>query len=186
MVIVGLVCLCSLAGCGQKDYKEDADERVYNIIDKKWQDDFGSKANYKISDTPPSSNDIQIEKAIPASGVLTISQAVALATAHNRQYQTQKETLYIMALDLRLFQHDFESQFFSGARQGYGKEGNDEGIGGEADVGFGRLLADGTRIGAKVGLAWFSVLTGNPEGGMASILTATITKPLQNWDSKSC
>ena len=83
-----------------------------------------------------------------------------------------------MALDLRLFQHDFESQFFSGARHGYGKEGNDEGIGGETDVGFSRLLADGTRIGAKVGLAWFNVLTGNPEGGMASILTATITKPL--------
>jgi len=168
-------------GCSQRSpasYKAQADRQVYSIIEKKWQDDFGSRSNYKVSDTEPLPGDIQIEKAIPAGGVLTLPQAVAIATAHNRQYQTQREVLYTTVLDLTLFRHEFETQFFSGARQGYGKEGNQEGVGGELDFGFDWLLASGARIGTKVGLAWFDVLTGDLKGGLASILSATVTQPL--------
>ncbi len=170
--------LCSLSGCARHDYKAEADEKVYKIIDQKWQKEFGSRVNYKISDTEPSPNDIQIEKAIPASGVLGLPQAVALATAHNRLYQLEKELLYTTALDLRLTRHEFETKFFSGGREAYGKEGDEEGLGGEADFGFERLLADGARIGAKVGIAWFSVVTGDVSGGLASILSATVIQPL--------
>ena len=178
-IMVGLMALCGLAGCRtQHDYKVEADEKVYKIIDQKWRKEFGSMVNFKISDTEPSPNDIQIEKAIPASGVLTLPQAVALATAHNRLYQLEKELLYTTALDLRLTRHEFETKFFSGGRQAYGKEGDEEGLGGEADFGFERLLADGARIGTKVGIAWFSVLTGDVSGGLASILSATVIQPL--------
>ena len=170
-----------ICGCAEHEpayYKNEADEKVYSIIDQKWQADFGSKVNYKISDTQPSPNDIKIEKVIPASGVLTLPQAVAIATAHNRQYQLEKELLYTTALDLTWFRHEFETRFFSGARHGYGKEGDAEGTGGEADFGFQWLLASGARIGTKVGIAWFNVLTGDIRGGLASILSATLTQPL--------
>ena len=171
--------LCSLSGCKTpEEYKAEADEEVYNIIDRKWQDDFGSKANYKISDTQPGPDDIETQKAVPASGVLTLAEAVALATVHNRQYHLEKELLYTTALDMRLTRHQFEAMFFSGTRGGYGKEGVDEGVGGEADFGFHWLLANGTRIGTKVGLAWFNVLTGDVRGGLASILSVTVTEPL--------
>ncbi len=113
-----------MIGCQQHDYKAEADGAVYSITDQKWQDNFGSKANYKISDVQSSPNDIKIEKVIPASGVLTLPQAVAIATAHNREYQTQREALYTMALDLTLFRHEFEPWFFSGAGEGYGKAGS--------------------------------------------------------------
>ena len=179
LIICGLIGSCSISGCRtQQDYKAEADEKVYNIINQKWQKEFGSQVNYKISDTEPSPNDIQIEKAIPPSGVLGLPQAVALATAHNRLYQLEKELLYTTALDLRLTRHEFETKFLSGGRHAYGKEGNDEGLGGEADFGFQQLLADGARIGAKVGIAWFNVLTGNVNGGLASILSATVIQPL--------
>ncbi len=178
LIICSFMTLFGLAGCGQHDYKAEADEAVYNIIDQKWQDDFSSKANFKISDTAPSPNDIKIERVIPTSGILTLPQAVAMATAHNRQYQLEKELLYTTALDLKLFRHEFEAQFFSGARQGYGKAGNEEGVGGEADFGFQWLLASGARIGTKVGIAWFNVLTGDIRSGLASILSATLTQPL--------
>ena len=123
-IILGFAGLCSisvLSGCGQKDYKKDADERVYKIIDQKWKDDLGSKANYKISDSTPSPNDIQIGKAVPASGVLTLPQAVAIATAHNREYQTQKEELYIKALDTRLIRHNFERLYYGRPKVTYTK-----------------------------------------------------------------
>jgi len=169
--------LCCLTGCSQPDYKEEADSQVYQIIDEKWSSDIGEKVNYRISDVATSANDIQVKRSVP-SGVLTLPHAVAVATAYNREYQLSKELLYTTALDQRLLQHEFETYFFSGGRQGYGKEGGSEGIGGEAGFGLNRLLANGTRIGTRVGLAWFKVITGDIRGGLASILSATVTQPL--------
>ena len=112
-LILSLVGLCCLTGCTQRDYKADADEKVYNIIDRRWREEFGSKANYRVSDVAPLPNDIQIAKTVPAGSVLSLPQAVAIATAHNRDYQLEKETLYTKALDLRLMRHNFETQFFT-------------------------------------------------------------------------
>jgi outer membrane protein TolC len=178
LLFCALTCLCGWLGCAQHNYKKEADDQVYNIIDQKWDEDFGTKNNYKISDTEPSPNDIQIEKKVSSFGVLTLPQAVALATAYNREYQTQKEALYIMALDLRLTRHEFEYQFFGGASGGYNADRNDEAIGVESNIGFNRLLAGGTRISTELAAAWVDVLTGNLRGGISSILSTTVTQPL--------
>ena len=71
-------------GCSPKHYKAEADEEVYKIIDGKWQEDFGEKVNYTVSDVTPSANDIQIEKAVPASGTISLAQAVSISTAKKR------------------------------------------------------------------------------------------------------
>lgn len=178
LLLCALTCMCCWIGCAQHNYKKEADDQVYNIIDQKWDEDFGTKNNYKISDTEPSPNDIQIEKKVTSFGVLTLPQAVALATAYNREYQTQKELLYTMALDLRLTRHEFEYQFFGGAGGGYNADRNDSAIGVESRIGFNRLLAGGTRISTELAAAWVDVLTGNMRGGLSSILSTTITQPL--------
>ncbi len=177
-IILSLVGLCCLSGCTRQNYKAEADEQVYRIIDHKWKDEFGTKANYRISDVTPSPNDIQIEKTIPSGGVLSLAQAVAIGTAHNRDYQTQKELLYTTALDLRLTRHIFETQYFGGFSGGYNADWNDEVVGIEGNLGFNRLMATGTFISTKISTAWLDVLSGNMEGGMASVLTATVTQPL--------
>lgn len=177
-IILGLAGLLSLAGCTRHNYKKEADEQVYRIIDEKWRDDFGTRANYIISDVAPSPNEIQLEKNMAIPDVLTLPQAVALATAHNRDYQLRREALYVQALDLRLTRHEFETQFFGGFSGGYNADRNDEAIGAEASFGFTRLLAGGTRISTEVALAWVDVLTGNMRGGLAAILSATVTQPL--------
>ena len=66
LALCGLAGLCSLAGCAEHNYKKEADQQVHRIIDQKWSDDFGSKANYTISDVTPLPNDIQIEKGAPS------------------------------------------------------------------------------------------------------------------------
>jgi len=177
-VVFLLVLVCVFAGCAKHNYKAEADETVYKIIDQKWKDDFGPKANYKVSDVAPGPNDIKVERIIPASGVLTLPNAVAIATVYNRDYHLQKELLYTKALDLRLTRHEFETKFFGGFSGGYNADRNDEILGAEANIGFNRLLATGTNITTKVGAAWIDVLRGNMEGGLASILTAIVTQPL--------
>ena len=44
----------SLSGCkSPEQYKTEADEEAYRIIDDKCDDEFGPKVNYKISDVDP-------------------------------------------------------------------------------------------------------------------------------------
>ncbi len=169
---------CMLAGCFEHDYKAEADRDAYGIIDQKWQNDFGAKANFKISDTDPSPLDIQQAQTLSSLQKLSLPQAVALATAQNRQYQSQREVLYLQALDLRLTRHQFDNLFFGGGNAGYGGDSDHDVLGAEANAGFNRLLSNGTRIGAKIGLAWADILTGNLRGGLASILGVTVVKPL--------
>jgi outer membrane protein TolC len=185
VVLITLV-LCTLTGCKKHDYKAEADRDVYGIIDTKWQDDFGVKNNYTVNDTPDLPNDVRlnVDRNLPNLGVLTLPQAVALATADNREYQTEKETLYRQGLDLRLSRHQFENQFFGGLGANYNNDSNDAVMGYEANAGFNRLLSNGTRIGARVATAWIDVLTGNLDGGAVSLLSTSLIKPLMRNSDK--
>jgi outer membrane protein TolC len=172
-VIVGIA-----GGCGTAHYKAEADKEVYNIIDAKWQNRFGLKANYTVSDVPPSPNDVQAEKAVPPSGLINLAQAVAIATAHNRDYQTQKETLYLSALDLTLARHEFARQWFGTIDAEYAKDSEDEEVSAGSEFGFDRLLADGAQVSISIALDWTRFLTGDPRTSLGSVLSAAITQPL--------
>ncbi|MCJ7729111.1 MAG: TolC family protein [Sedimentisphaerales bacterium] len=170
-----------LQGCATRkseDVKTKIDDNVYKIIDSKWQDDLGSRVNYKVSDVNPGPNGVQIEKAVPAGGVLTLQRAVSIATAHNRQYQLEKENLYAKALDLRLARHEFEPLLFGAGAAEYIKARGGEATEEQASVGVQKLFATGARVGANVTLSWIDVLSGNARGGLSRILTVTATQPL--------
>lgn len=173
--ILGLV-----GACSPEQYKAEADEEVYQIIDSKWQDSFGHKSNYIISDSnvPPSPNDIRIERVVPASGIIGLAQAVAIATAHNRDYQRQKENLYLMALDLTLARHQFARKWFGTVDAGYANNSDDEGVSSGAGLGFNKLLADGAQISANIAIDWARFLTGDPRTSLGSVLSASVTQPL--------
>jgi outer membrane protein TolC len=180
LVIYGLAGLSSLTGCASDpyEYKAEADEKVYGIIEHKWSDDFGSRTNYRVSDVPAGPDDIQIERVVPPDGIFTLPQAVAMATAHSRQYQLERELLYVQALDLNLIQHQYEPNPFATALFGYGEEGPDSATGGNIGAGFSQLLASGAQISAKVGAAWADMVTGDVRSGLSSILAVAITQPL--------
>jgi outer membrane protein TolC len=187
-----LVCLAAmvvLAGCGPKSYKGDADRRVYRFVDRQWQPEFGPKVNYRIAGAPPSPNDLDaelvsmVEQVIADTRVLTIPQAVAIATVHNRDYHLQKELLYTMALDMRLVRHVYETQLFGVGLAEYSnketrKGETEEELDVESSLGFNRLLAVGTLISAQVGARWVDILSGSGDSGLSSVLTATVTQPL--------
>jgi len=173
IIIFGLA-----GGCSTEHYKEQADKEVYKIIDNKWQHSYGPKVNYTISDVTPSPNDINIEKAVPKSGVITLAQAVATATAHNREYQSQKETLYLTALDLTLARHQFARQWFGTIDASYTRNSADESVGSDAELGFNQLLATGAQISTSIAIDWARFLTGDPRTSLGSVLSATVVQPL--------
>ena len=179
--ILGAAVIFGFCGaCSPDQYKAEADKEVYEIIEGKWQDDFGNKSNYMIADSnvPSSPNDIQIEKVVPESGILSLKRAVAIATAHNRDYLRQKEQLYLTALDLTLARHQFARRWFGTIDARYTRNSADESVGSDSRVGFNQLLADGAQIGANVAIDWARFLTGDPSTSLGSVLTATISQPL--------
>jgi len=176
--IVPLLALVFLAGCGPENYKKDADEQVYRAIDSKWEREFGPRTNYRVSDVPPAPDAIQVSRTVPPSGIVTLPHAVALATAHNREYQTQKELLYTSALNLRLVRHGYETQLFGGGNWLYQQEDDDSAVQAEANIGFNRLLATGTQISTRVGLAWLEILSGRGHQGLGAVFNGTLVQPL--------
>ncbi len=174
-------------GCSPEHYRADADKEVYKIIDDKWEDDFGIKANYTISDSndPASPNNMEIAKMIPESGVINLQQAVEIATRFNRNYQTQKESLYTSALDLTDIRHDYAYQWLGTIDATYINEGEDasgvieEGrVDSQLAVSKDYILADGIQVSTNLALNWIRYLTGDPSTSLGTVLNATVTIPL--------
>jgi outer membrane protein TolC len=183
-------CLAGLVfgpGCSREHYKAEADEEVYTILDAKWGEGLGSKVNYRISDVEAGPNDLSPRYTLPASGVLSLADAVAAATANNRDYQTRKEQLYLKVLDLTLQRHSFVRQWFGTIDASYVNDKDEEsrnfgerlGVDGQnTKVGFSQLLADGAIISANIAIDWARFLTGDPRATLGSVLKANITAPL--------
>ncbi len=182
--VCAVVLITMVSGCSPQYHKADADKEVYKIIDSKWQEHFGQKANYMISDVPASPNDIQIEKGVPPSHTISLAQAAAMATAHNREYQRQKEELYLRALDLTLNRHDFATKWFGTFDGTYTRYTNDatlkkeKTLKYEGELGFNQLLADGAQISTSIAYDWLRYLTGDPRASIGSVLSGTLTQPL--------
>ena len=168
-----------LTGCSTPDeFKEKADEEVYSILDQKWQDGFGYKANYKVIDAEP--NTLDVMAMVPQSKILSQAQAVAIATNFNRDYQSQKESLYLSALDLTLTRHDYAMQWFGTVDAVYEASGGTEETTLNAEGGVNQqfLLGDGILIGAGLAVDWTRFLTGDPQTSLASVLSASLSAPL--------
>ncbi|MCI0498933.1 MAG: TolC family protein [Planctomycetales bacterium] len=177
--------LLGWVGCKtQDDYKAQADEEVYSILDEKWRPEHGVKANYRISDVAGDPNDLTFDPNWIPPDHLTLAQAVAIATARSRQYQSQKESLYTTTLNLTLQRYDFVRQWFGTIDGRYTRNAEDESVGAGGQVGFEQLLADGTQIGAGIAIDWVQLLTGDPDTSLGSVLSGSISKPLLRGSTK--
>jgi outer membrane protein TolC len=184
-LLLTAVFMLSLSGCTtQEEYKQQADEEVYSILDQKWRPEYGVKANYRVSDMAPDPNDIIFDPNWVPSGQITLAEAVAIATARNREYQSRKESLYNTTLDLTLQRHEYVAQWFGTIDAGYTNNETDEFVDAGGNLGFNQLLADGTQISAGIAVDWLRYLTGDPDTSLGSVLSANISKPLLRGSTK--
>ncbi|MFH1883502.1 MAG: TolC family protein [Planctomycetota bacterium] len=182
--LFGIAVVLGFAGaCSREYHKADADEEVYNIIDSKWQDEFGLKANYTVSDynDPASPNDVEIAEMIPESGVINLQRAVEIATKFNRDYQTQKESLYISALDLTDERYKYALNWFGTIDGTYidnKSNGDDVSLETSGGVNKAQLFLDGVIFNTGIAIDWVRFLTGDPRTTLGSVLSGDITVPL--------
>lgn len=172
--------VCMTGGCSREHYKEEADKEVYQILDNKWRPHFGTMANYQISDGEPNVPDIMA--MVPSSGVLTLADAVGMATRYNRAYQREKESLYLSALSLTDTRHRYEQQWFGTVDAAYtddmGRDTETATLDSTIGVNKEFLLGQGIQIGARVAVDWARFLLGDPRTSLGSVMSATLTAPL--------
>jgi outer membrane protein TolC len=167
-----------VVGCTAEKYKEDADKDVGQILKAKWKPEHGTQTNARIGDVKRDPNDLYCDPNYLPSGHLSLAEAVAIATARNRDYQTQKEDLYLSALALTSTRHNFARQWFGTIDGNYDRTAADESVGAGGTVGFSQLLDDGTQISTSIATDWLNYLTGDSRATLGSVLNATLSKPL--------
>jgi outer membrane protein TolC len=188
---VSAIVLTMVAGCSPDFHKADADKEVYKIIDAKWQDNFGQKANYVISDanTISTPNDVNVAKAPVFEEPLTLVQAVAIATKYNRDYQLQKENLYLQALTLTGERYKYALHWFGTIDAEYTKNNVSPGnaitespeqrtINAEGGVRNTFLTPDGILLNTSLVFDWARLLTGDPRTTLSGVLSGTMDIPL--------
>jgi len=175
-VLVFVVTAGMLVGCRSRDqYKAEADKEVYDILQNKWQDQFGEIGNYQIEEP-----NVSITDGLPEDGELALAHAVAMAVSYSREYQTQKELLYSSALRLTLTRHGYARQWFGTVDSDYALNGPEEDVtlGARTGVNQDHLIGNGIQLATGLALDWSRFITGAPDTSLSSLLTATITAPI--------
>lgn len=174
------------SGCKTPEqFKEQADTEVYQAIEQKWKPEHGTMVNYRVSDVTPAEGSIAMEPNWIPSGRLTLADAVGIATARSREYQSRKEALYSSGLDLTLQRYAYAAQWFGTIDAGYTRDEKDESLDAGGRLGFKQLLADGTQVSTSIATDWLRYLTGDSRTSVGSLLTAGISKPLLRGSSQA-
>ncbi len=192
-------------GCSPEFNKADADKEVYKIIDSKWKNGFGQKANYIIADSNiPSPNDVNIDITLAETQPepISLAEAVAIATKYNRDYQTQKENLYLSALSLTGERYKYALKWFGTVDYDYTRNGkevfesktkywprrtvtkekweNAETETLEAQIGVQKtfITPEGILLNTNLAFDWLRFLSGDPDTTLVGILSGTLDIPL--------
>ncbi len=179
-----------LAGCSAAHYRKSADQEVYRLLEQVENKVFG-RTNALTIDTPYSQRDPQTihpdeivgDRSATNRRVLNLEQALDLALQKSREYQTQKEQLYLTALTLTGARYEFGQPFFANsAAQLAGSPSASEAGSIRSQIGVNQLLKTGGRLTMSLGNDLVRYFTGRP-GAVArdsaiNTLSVDLTQPL--------
>ena len=175
-----------LAACTAKQYRARADKEVYKILAEKQEVVFG-KTNAFTIDTPYSHrdpNDIKPDEIIEnrmqeAQQTITLQQALQIAVENNRQYQLQKENLYLTTLALTRERFAYVPQFFAGTTaQGERDSNGDRSLAVANRFGFDTLFKTGGRLTVDLANDLLSFYSGDRSDSTISTIAIGLSQPL--------
>ncbi|MEJ6730333.1 MAG: TolC family protein [Akkermansiaceae bacterium] len=178
-----LLAFLLLTGCSQSNYKKQADKDVYAILKKVEADIFGKSSEFSIS-SGKKAKDVTSVKVLNARSqrskvTLSLDEALTYAIANSREYQSEKEKLYLTALTLTGERHNFRPNFFGGTRTDYSRLSDGERTDtASSDVGANQALLTGGSLGINIANDLLRYFTGDPRRSAASVLSLNITQPL--------
>jgi outer membrane protein TolC len=189
VVFWAAVSVVLLPGCTSSHYRRSADKEAYGIIRQIDNQVFGRTKAFTI-DTPFSGRDPKtippdeiIESRITTNRlILNLDQALDFAVRNSREYQTQKEQLYLTALTLTGVRYEFSPQFFAEASTKLAgtPKGLEQPVPVESRAGVNKtwLLKTGGRLSVALANDILSYYTGNQPRSIINTLSVNLTQPL--------
>lgn len=175
-----LVLLCAASCRSNAQHKADADKEVYELVATRRAQLALGEPNFTIEPDPDSLRQRLLRGEVPDPGPLTLVQCLQIASENSRDYQTRKERLYIVALDLTLERWRFAlhpGAVASARVDGLGDEAQTASAGGSASLS--KLLGTGTEIVTGIGLSLARALTFSDDGWHpVGDIGFSITQPL--------
>jgi outer membrane protein TolC len=189
-VIAVMLCLLA-AGCTKKFYKESADRQVEGILSKKSKEALGTAEKYEIEQmardplaalpraaAQPLEVPENLKRAQEPPQIISLQKALEITFYNSRDYQSQKEDVYLTALSLTEQRHQFSAQFSGTISSLWSKGPGEENWDTSTNFGVSKLLKDGAQIGINLSSDFLRNLTGDPSRTAASILAVKIIQPL--------
>lgn len=111
--------------------------------------------------------------------ILDLAGALRIAFANNRDYQAQREALYLTALSLTLARYDFAPRFFGVVTGDWNHDASGSESGSiDSSFGFDLLLVNGARLSISLFNNLFQFFTGDRREVARTIVSGTLTQPL--------
>jgi outer membrane protein TolC len=170
-------------GCGPAYFARDADEEVYPLLQERQDEVLGDRAS--DVQRPAASDDDQGPPAPAPEGepvAFDLRAALRQAVLSNRDYQTQRETLYLQGLSLTLVRHDFGPLFKSTLASIYSdNEHQPKTLTSALDLSVSQVLGTGGTV-SLTGLASHQHFANSggvdEQGGYGSSVGVRLTQPL--------
>ncbi|MGJ8697054.1 MAG: TolC family protein [Verrucomicrobiaceae bacterium] len=182
----GFLTVLFLNGCSATHHKNRADKDVYAILQKVESDIFGTSSDFSI-DTPTSdqkTKDVTTAKVLNSRSkrgkvTLSLDDALTYAIANSREYQSEKEKLYLTALTLTGERHNFRPNLFGSTRADYSRLSDGERTGtSSSNIGADQALLAGGSLGINIANDLLKYFTGDPRRSAASVISLNLTQPL--------
>ncbi len=178
-------------GCTRASYRASADREVYGILRQKASRVAGMEKDFTIEPSPSGlqracppgaaqqDQAAQQEAAAAEPKVLTLAEALEIAAENSRSYQSQKESVYLSALNLTSVRYRFAAQPFARADGEYFNPGTGpDSVSGGTSFGFSWLLKTGAALSMSLASDFSQFLSGHPARASSSLFNATISQPI--------
>jgi outer membrane protein TolC len=181
-----LVVSLFLAGCTASHYRKSADKEVYNVVEEKQRAALGETNAFTI-DTRYSArkpDDIKAQEIIDdrmheAKETLTLSDALRFALQNNRQYQLQKENVYLATLALTRERFAYVPQFFAGSTvTGERSATGEESVRVANRLGVDTLFKTGGRVSLDLANDLLRFYTGGRGDSAITTIALSLSQPL--------
>ncbi len=182
---LGVLYLATLVpGCkSAAEQRAEADKDAYQLVSSR-RAKLGLGGDAFTIDPPPDSLRARILRGeLKQSDPLRLPQVLEIAAENSRDYQTQREQLFLSALDLTLERWNFKLQKTASVdtgidgRPGPGKETVAE-TNADGTVGFSKLLGSGADVALSLGAGIARQLTFEDGWHPTTNLGLSITQPL--------
>jgi outer membrane protein TolC len=182
VLALALCVLCdgTLTGCRSAEgWRADADRQAYALVESRRDELALDTGAFTIESEPGSLREQLLAGEAHIDAALKLVDCLRIAAENSREYQRQKEALYLSALDLTLERWRFAIQkggTLNALVEGEGDEAQT--ASGDANFSLAKLLGTGATILGSLGLNVTRSLIGSDGWHPTSDLSLSVTQPL--------